>query len=430
MDGCVVVYYVSFGNGGEIMKKIIITLVASIHFIIAHAQTIHQARDIVQVLCSDTLYGRGYVHQGSLRAANFITHWLQQHRIKKIQQQSYALSVNTHPNAITCTVNGRFLQTGETYLIDACAPGVKGLFDAVVFNWKDSQDRFLLQKKCVQGFLPNEALIIRNTSARQSHWKDSIAKYNWQIPLLIFTEEKKLTHTICDHVDDMPIIIGIDSVFRDAEKIYIDCRHEFISASSQENIIACIKGKNNKQSMVFTAHYDHLGKQGNALFPGGSDNASGVSMVMQLAAYYRKHKPPYKTYFIFFSGEEAGLKGSAYFTQNPTFDLDKIKALVNIDIMGNAQQGITVVNGESQRHIFDLLTTINKQQSLLPEIKLRGKAANSDHYFFAEKNVPAIFIYSMGGPGYYHDIYDNASSVEFIHYDEVMQLLLTFVKSL
>ncbi|MFM2387739.1 MAG: hypothetical protein RL660_2496, partial [Bacteroidota bacterium] len=129
-----------------------------------------------------------------------------------------------------------------------------------------------------------------------------------------------------------------------------------------------------------------------------------------------------------FSGEEVGLLGSEYFVKNPTFDLKRIKALINVDIMGSAEEGITVVNGETYKNIFDRLVDINKRSKYLPEVKIRGKAQNSDHYYFGELGVPAIFIYSNGGPGWYHDVWDTPASITTTNFDAVGKLLIEFAK--
>jgi Iap family predicted aminopeptidase len=98
--------------------------------------------------------------------------------------------------------------------------------------------------------------------------------------------------------------------------------------------------------------------------------------------------------------------------------------------MGSAEAGITVVNGEQFKSAFDQLVDINKREAYLPEIKIRGKAANSDHYFFSEAGVPSIFIYSNGGPGYYHDVWDKPNTLNFKNYDNVAKLLIQFIKEL
>ena len=69
-------------------------------------------------------------------------------------------------------------------------------------------------------------------------------------------------------------------------------------------------------------------------FPGANDNASGVSMLLNLAKYYKAHPANYSIAFIFFSGEEAGLLGSKYYSEHPIFPLSKIKFLVNLVLLG------------------------------------------------------------------------------------------------
>ncbi len=112
------------------------------------------------------------------------------------------------------------------------------------------------------------------------------------------------------------------------------------------------------------------------------------------------------------------------------FELRRIKQLINIDIMGNAEKGITVVNGEVFRPQFDKLVAINQKANYLPTVAIRGKAKNSDHYYFSEKGIPSFFIYSMGGPGFYHDVMDTAASLQLTHYEKVAQCLIEFVNQL
>ena len=394
------------------------------------AQPLPYAQYLTAKLCSNEFAGRGYVHNGVNKAADFLVREFKKNKIKQPSTQTYFFSVNTHPDPIRCKVDYQEMKVGESFLVDAGARNIKGNFQLVHFNFKDSIEKILLMNKIKMGFAEQEALVVRYSSARQSHVIDSCKAYAHLPKLIIFTEEKKLTHTINTELDDFNSLIFIDSVIQNKEQLEIEANHHWIENFPCKNIIASVKGKNADSFIVYSAHYDHLGMQGEAMFPGASDNASGVSMIMNLASYFTKNKPNYTTYFILFSGEEAGLLGSNYFTSHPTFAIEKIKMLVNIDIMGNAEKGITVVNGEVYKPQFNLLSSINAENHLLPEIKSRGKAANSDHYFFSEKGIPAIFIYSMGGQGYYHDIYDKADALQFTHYEKMFTLLLEFGKRL
>jgi Zn-dependent M28 family amino/carboxypeptidase len=179
---------------------------------------------------------------------------------------------------------------------------------------------------------------------------------------------------------------------------------------------------------VITAHYDHLGTLGRKkYFPGANDNASGVSMLLELAHYYSQNKPAYSMVFIAFAGEESGLIGSSYFVRKPTMELANIHFLINLDLLGTGDDGIMVVNGSVFKKEYDELIAINEKQHLLPAIKMRGEAANSDHYPFYKRKVPCFFIYTLGGIAAYHDVMDVAKTLPLTKYKEVFDLITLFV---
>ena len=94
--------------------------------------------------------------------------------------------------------------------------------------------------------------------------------------------------------------------------------------------------------------------------------------------------------------------------------------------MGTGEGGITVVNGSVFKKEFDLLKKINDEHGCISHVNIRGKAANSDHYFFSEKGVRAVFIYTMGGIKAYHDIYDRSETLPLNEFEDLFQLLTLF----
>jgi Zn-dependent M28 family amino/carboxypeptidase len=164
----------------------------------------------------------------------------------------------------------------------------------------------------------------------------------------------------------------------------------------------------------------------NTFFPGANDNASGISMLLEMARYYAQFPPAYSVVFICFAGEEAGLIGSKYFTTHPLIPLKKIRFLTNVDLAGTGDEGITVVNATEFQNAFTLLNCINDSSNLLTKINARGKAANSDHYWFTEKGVPSFFIYTLGGIKAYHDVNDKAETLPFTEFDDLLTLLIRF----
>ena len=108
-----------------------------------------------------------------------------------------------------------------------------------------------------------------------------------------------------------------------------------------------------------------------SIFPGANDNASGIAMLLSLARYYSSHQDSlrYSIAFMAFSGEEMSLLGSKYYTEHPLFPLANIRFLVNMDIMGTGDEGITVVNGTIYKPAFNDLVKINDHIHLLKLVK-------------------------------------------------------------
>jgi len=181
---------------------------------------------------------------------------------------------------------------------------------------------------------------------------------------------------------------------------------------------------------VLTAHYDHLGKMGKALFPGANDNASGIAMMLDMATFFSKNPCKYSIAFIAFAGEEAGLIGSKAYTDNPWSEipLSKMKFLVNLDLMGSGEKGMAVVNATIFPEYFNKLKLANETNHYLSGFKSRGKAANSDHYWFTERGVKGFFFYLMGDYNHYHDILDNRENLKLgPYYDKSFRLIRDFI---
>ena len=182
---------------------------------------------------------------------------------------------------------------------------------------------------------------------------------------------------------------------------------------------------------MFTAHYDHLGGFGDSLyFAGANDNAAGVALMLSIAKWYQAHPPPFSVVFIAFAGEEVGggLMGSKYYTDHPAIKLKNISFLINLDLVGNGEEGITVVNATEFPSAFSLMQKINKSQNYLSNIYSRGKARNSDHYWFTENGVPSFFIYTMGKRKAYHDVLDISSTLALPEVNDLQLLITEFIR--
>ena len=151
---------------------------------------------------------------------------------------------------------------------------------------------------------------------------------------------------------------------------------------------------------------------------------------LKMAAYFAQHPQKYTVAFIAFGAEEAGLVGSLHYVNKPIVPLSQTKFVFNMDLMGSGEGGATIVNATVYPEAFKRFTSINTQNKYLPQIKPRGKAANSDHYFFSEKGVPSFFIYLMGDYKHYHMPADSPKNLRLgEYYDKSFLLIRDFIMS-
>jgi aminopeptidase YwaD len=362
------------------------------HFVSAQDTTF--ARKMVDTLASPYFWGRGYTKNGMSKAAAFLTAQFQSYGLKPMDGKSFiqpfSYPVNTFPGKMKVAINGVSLIPGRDFIVSPDSHGVNGegnLVQTDSATFIDRTDRVLV--------------VLQN-------------KLTWS------AEQKVLDYTV----------IELDKKLQKTlpATIKADITNEMVPDFKAGNICGIVKGTSKPDSIImYTAHYDHLGGMGSdTYFPGANDNASGVTQILTLAKYYATHPQPYSMAFILFAGEEAGLLGSKYFTENPLVPLKNIRFLVNLDIEGTGVGGITVVNATAFPNEFAMLKQINEKYKYLVKINSRGKAANSDHYFFTEKGVPSFFIYTLGGIKAYHDIYDLSNTLPMDHYANEFNLLVKF----
>ena len=408
------------------------------------------ARKVVDTLASPYMGGRGYVDDGNQRAATYLNNEFKSLGLTpfaspdepfgrgKSYLQKFEYPVNTYTDAYTLSVNGKLAEPGADYIIIPSTPTIKGTFPVVRFDRSILLDS-IKRKEFLSHDYSKTIILIDDSGAtdkkEKQFWEgfkntpDDGGSNPFKAKGMIILCDK-LTEETSESVADYALIHALrNTSFRYAENITVDIKNKFIKSFPTQNLIGYIKGNVRPDSfIVFTAHYDHLGKMGSIYFPGANDNASGIAMLLSLAKYYAAHKDSlrYSIAFMAFSGEEIALLGSKYYTEHPLFPLANIRFLINMDIMGTGDEGITVVNGTIYKNAFNDLVKINEDHHLLKLIKLRGETSNSDHYFFYKNHVPSIFIYTMGGIKAYHDIYDRRETLPLTNFNEVFKLLIEF----
>lgn len=395
-------------------------------------EVVDKGRIHLNQLAADDMYGRGYVRDGYEKAVKYVEAQYTAYGLKKFGETyryDFVYPVNTFPDSVTVQVGNKKLVPGKDFIVAPESGSANGNFKPVYYNLSR------LFMKDMPLFSPDQVVVIKPYNKKMS--KDSlafirkrIAGFNETAPVIVLTNAK-LTWSVADEALEKARIEVLENVFdTTATNIRLNIHHELNPSFLSHNVIGYVpaKKKKCKKYVVVTAHLDHLGMMGDqAIFNGANDNASGISMLLTLAERYSKKYPRYNMVFMAFGGEEAGLIGSKFFVDNPVFDLKGIKFLLNIDLMGTGNDGITVVNATKFPQPFEKLKAINEKGKYLSHIKARGEAANSDHYWFTQAGVPSFFIYTMGGTTAYHDIQDRPEQLPLTEFNDLYTLISQFL---
>ncbi len=199
------------------------------------------------------------------------------------------------------------------------------------------------------------------------------------------------------------------AITKDFKPVPLDAKANFVVKNTlreidSNNVIAKLEGSDSSlknEYVIYTAHWDHLGRdpklEGDQIFNGALDNASGTGALLEIAEAFTKLATPPKRSILFLAvtAEEKGLLGAKYYAQNPLYPLNKTLANINMD--GVNQWGktsdITMV-GDDNSTLIDLLKEVATAQSRKvnadPEPE-KGFYYRSDHFEFAKVGVPALY---------------------------------------
>ncbi|MBS1929120.1 MAG: M28 family peptidase [Chitinophagaceae bacterium] len=378
------------------MKGLFLFIFSGLSFC-AHAQVPAFAREIVDTLSSSAFWGRGYTRNGMHNAAGFLADQFKEIGLKPLNGssfgQGFSYPANTFPGKMELRIDGVVLEPGVDFIVAPESKGIKArgnLIKIDSLHFADPQHNFVIELK------------------------------------------DKLTWSVATEQAGYAMVQVNRHRVPSASSYHVRIDADFEPNFKADNICGMVPGTEKPDSFLFiTAHYDHLGGMGkHVFFPGANDNASGVALLLQLAKYYAAHPAKYSMGFICFAGEEAGLIGSKYFVQHPLIPLSHIRFLINTDLAGTGEDGITVVNATEFPHAFSLMQSVNTDFHLLKAVNARGKAANSDHYFFTEAGVPSFFFYTLGGIQAYHDVYDKAATLPLNEQADLVSLIVQFYKRL
>ena len=205
-----------------------------------------------------------------------------------------------------------------------------------------------------------------------------------------------------------------------------------------ENVLGYIEGTDLKEELiVLTAHYDHLGKHENKIYNGADDDGSGTVALMEIAEAFmiakKEGKGPRRSVLIMaVSGEEKGLLGSKYYTDNPIYPLKNTVTNLNIDMIGriddwheNGDYVYLIGSNMLSDDLHNLSEEVNTKYVNIELDYTYNKKDDpnryyyrSDHYNFAKNNIPVIFYFN----GIHEDYHKTTDTIEKIDFKKIKKI--------
>lgn len=212
---------------------------------------------------------------------------------------------------------------------------------------------------------------------------------------------------------------------------------------TSSNVMGYIEGSDKKDEVIIiTAHYDHIGVDGQETYNGADDDGSGTVATLEIAEAFAKaktdgHGPRRSVMILNVSAEEKGLLGSQYYVEHPVLPLDLTVANLNIDMIGRVDEEhegnenyVYLIGADRQSQgLHDIGEQVNKTYVGL-ELDYTFNAEDdpnkfyyrSDHYNFAKNNVPAVFYFS-GVHEDYHKPGDTVDKIMFPKLEKITKLI-------
>jgi len=217
------------------------------------------------------------------------------------------------------------------------------------------------------------------------------------------------------------------------------------------NVAGLIEGNDpelSKDVIVFTAHFDHLGKNRRGeIYNGADDNASGTVALIEIGEAFVKQQRDLKrsVLILWFSGEEIGLYGSKFYADHPLIPLDRTVADINLDMIGAVRTSrdtgfiykekvsvlgmdtISIIGGHQSSELLDIHNKCAKKMGLASDFSMNSPDHpyryyyRSDHFNFAKNDIPVLF-YSTGIHVDYHKPTDNYERINFTKLEKVTEL--------
>ncbi|MEB2778962.1 M28 family peptidase [Algoriphagus sp. C2-6-M1] len=231
--------------------------------------------------------------------------------------------------------------------------------------------------------------------------------------------------------------IGLETQYSDFQQHFsFENRRENKSYKDAVNVVGFVAGSESRKLIVFTAHYDHIGvgradTEGDTIYNGADDNASGIAAMIELAKYFKKNRPQHSMMFAALDGEELGLQGAKALLKDFPFPLEQIVLNINMDMISRNEQGELYASGTYYYPSFKSIiekVTIGSTPKLLfghdePNTGRDNWTQSSDQGAFFDVQVPHIY-FGVEDHVDYHKPSDSFENIDEQFYIHAVNLIL------
>jgi len=232
--------------------------------------------------------------------------------------------------------------------------------------------------------------------------------------------------------NDIAFPKGAQDYYQHIPSAYLNARRNE-NLPDSENIWAFVEGSEKPEEIiVISAHYDHLGTRNGDVFNGADDDGSGTVALLEIAQAFEiakkeGHGPKRSILFLHVTGEEHGLHGSRYYSENPLFPLKNTIANINIDMIGrrddfhpNTNNYVYLIGADRLSTDLNVICALANEKYLNLELDYKYNDPTdpnrfyerSDHYNFAKNGIPVVFLFN-GVHADYHRKTDTPDKIEY-----------------
>ncbi|HNR28308.1 MAG TPA: M28 family peptidase [Bacteroidales bacterium] len=421
------------------LRYFIITGSLLVSFTCIHAQDTTYYKEVIRELSSKKYEGRSDFRKGDKKAAKYIARQFMQIRgvepsVEGGYLQPFSYNVNVFHKKMEMSVDGVTLEPGKDFIVREFSPSQKGIFSLKYIGVQD-HDPARLIPMLESGDFRNSYVVLQYDLVYKYMGIAPFELYKMPVAGLIMVQDKvpSFFKSRSGTVQPIPVIWAGPGFPGDAKQIRVRFESRMIEGYTSSNVIAHIPGSSRADScIVFVAHYDHLGHFGKEVYyPGAHDNASGVAFILTLARHYAQpeNRPELTYVFIAVAAEENNLLGSTHYTKNPVFPLERTLQVIDPDMVADNGERLFVETGAEGEENLKRFLHINDSLGLFT-IEQHPLSNDSDHYPFAMKEVPALYM-MVDGDAYdvYHTPLDNSGNMYINRYLPLFRLVTAFAST-